>query len=322
MTRRPSDPLPDFVAPQLAQLVERPPEGDAWLHEIKIDGYRVGARIERGKVRMLTRHGNDWTARFRPIAAILADLPVKAAYLDGEIAVLTADGISDFGALQEALGCQGGSREMAFVVFDILHLEGRDLRPLPLVERKGILARVLDKLPVRSPVQFSSDVTGQGSKFFKLACRRHLEGIVSKRANAPYRSGRSSDWHKVKCTYRQEFVVGGYRRETTGRPNLGSLLIGDYDRGRLVYAGSVGTGWSIQLGRSMMESLQRIGREASPFVAVPRPDAKDAHWAESKLVAEVEFSTWTRDRRVRHPSFKGMREDKAAKEVRREVPEG
>ena len=300
--------------------MDRPPEGDAWLHEIKIDGYRVGARIERGKVRMLTRHGNDWTPRFRPIAAILAELPAKAAYLDGEIAVLTPHGISDFGALQEALGRHGGSREMAFVVFDILHLDGRDLRPLPLIERKEMLAKLLGKLPVRSPVQFSSDVTGQGSKFFKLACRRHLEGIVSKRANAPYRSGRSGDWLKVKCTSRQEFVIGGYRRETTGRPNLGSLLIGYYDRGKLIYAGSVGTGWSVQVGRSIMASLQRIGRDGSSFVAVPRPDAKDADWTEPRLVCEVEFSTWTRDGRVRHPSFKGLREDKAAKEVRREAP--
>jgi bifunctional non-homologous end joining protein LigD len=194
------------------------------------------------------------------------------------------------------------------------------LRPLPLIERKTILAKLLAKLPVRSPVQFSSDVTGQGAKFFKLACKRHLEGIVSKRASAPYRSGRSSDWLKTKCTYRQEFVIGGYRRETTGRPNLGSLLIGHHERGKLIYAGSVGSGWSVQLGRSIMAALQQIGRETSPFVAVPRPDAKDAHWTDPKLVCEVEFSTWTRDGRVRHPSFKGMREDKAAKEVRREAP--
>jgi bifunctional non-homologous end joining protein LigD len=293
MPRRGSDRLPDFIAPQLATLVQRPPEGDAWLHEIKIDGYRIAARIDRGKARMLTRHGNDWTPRFRPIAAILANLPVKAAYLDGEIAVLTTEGISDFGALQEALGRHGGSREMAFVVFDILHLDGRDLRRLPLVERKTILEKVLAHLPVRNPVQFFSDVTGQGAKFFKLACKRHLEGIVSKRGNAPYRSGRGGDWLKVKCTYRQEFVVGGYRRETTGRPNLGSLLIGYYDRGKLIYAGSVGTGWSIQLGRSIMALLQRINRDRSPFLAVPRPDAKDAHWTEPKLVCEVEFSTWT-----------------------------
>jgi bifunctional non-homologous end joining protein LigD len=317
---RPPAPLPDFIAPQLATLVQRPPEGDTWVHEIKIDGYRVAARIERGKVQMLTRHANDWTPRFRPIAAILAELPVKAAYIDGEIALLTAEGVSDFGALQEALGRHGGSREMAFIAFDIPHLDGRDLRPLPLIERKVILETVLAKLPVRRPVQFSADVTGQGAKFFALACKRHLEGIVSKRAAAPYRSGRSSDWQKTKCTYRLDFAIGGYRRETTGRPNLGSLLLGYFDRGKLMYAGSVGTGWSIQLGRSIMTTLQRIGRETPPFVVVPRPDAKDAHWAEPKLVCEVEFTTWTRDGRVRHPSFKGMREDKPAKEVKREVP--
>jgi bifunctional non-homologous end joining protein LigD len=132
---------------------------------------------------------------------------------------------------------------------------------VPLIQRKTILEKVIAKLPVRSPVQFSSDMTGRGPEFFKLACKRHLEGIISKRANAPYRSGRSGDWQKVKCKLRQEFVIGGYRRETTGRPNLGSLLLGYYERGRLIYAGSVGTGWSIQLGRSIMAALQRIGRE-------------------------------------------------------------
>src|SRR5215472_8094318 len=181
----------------------------------------------------------------------------------------------------------------------ILHLNGQDLRPLPLIERKAMLAKLLAKLPVRSAVQFSADVTGQGPEFFALACKRHLEGIVSKRANAPYRSGRGSHWPKVMCTLRQELVIGGYRRETTGRPNLGSVLIGYHDHGRLIYAGSVGTGWSVQLGRSIMAALQRIGRETSPFMAVPQPDAKDANWTETKLVCEVEFSTWTRDGRVR-----------------------
>jgi bifunctional non-homologous end joining protein LigD len=171
-------------------------------------------------------------------------------------------------------------------------------------------------------VQFSGHVTGQGAEFFGLACKRHLEGIVSKRANSPYWSGRGGDWVKTKCTFRQEFVVGGYMYETSGRPNLGSLLIGYYDKGKLVYAGSVGTGWSVRLGRSIMAAVQRNRGETSPFVAVPRPDAKDAHWAEPKLVAEVEFSQWTRDGRVRQPSFKGLREDKTAKAVRREEPKG
>jgi bifunctional non-homologous end joining protein LigD len=197
-------------------------------------------------------------------------------------------------------------------------LNGRDLRGLPLIARKEILEGLVAKLPVKSPVQFSGHVVGQGAKFLNLVCRRHLEGIISKRANAPYRSGRGGDWQKVKCTYRQEFVIGGYRYETSGRPNLGSLVIGYYERGKLIYAGSVGTGWSIQLGRSIMAALQRNGRDWSPFEAVPRPDAKDAKWAEPKQVCEVGFSQWTHDGRVRQPSFKGMREDKAAKEIRQE----
>ena len=198
-------------------------------------------------------------------------LPAKTAYLDGEIAVLTAEGVSDFGALQEALGRHGGSREMAFIAFGLLFLDGRDLRPLPLIECKAMLEKVLTKLPEKSLVQFSGHVTGQGPDFFALACSRRLEGIISKRVNSPYRSGRSGDWQKVKCKLRQEFVIGGYRYEVSDRPNLGSLLIGYYDRGGLIYAGSVGTGWSIQLGRSIVAALQRIGRETSCFIAVPRP---------------------------------------------------
>jgi bifunctional non-homologous end joining protein LigD len=217
--------LPDFVQPEKAVLEENAPEGDDWLHEVKIDGYRVAARIERGQVTMLTRRANDWTHRFRPIAAILTELPIKSAYLDGEVAVLNGEGVSDFGALQEALGKSGGSRELSYILFDILHLNGRDLRALPLIARKEILEGGVAKLPARSPVQFSGHIVGQGGKFFKLACERSLEGIISKRANAPYRSGRGGDWQKVKCTYRQEFVIGGYRYETSGRPNLGSLLI-------------------------------------------------------------------------------------------------
>jgi bifunctional non-homologous end joining protein LigD len=322
MPRRPSDPVPDFIEPELALLTKMAPEGDSWIHEVKIDGYRTAARIERGQVAMFTRAGNDWTPRFRPIAAILAGLRVRTAYIDGEIAVLTNEAISDFGALQEALGRHGGSAELVYVAFDILHLDGRDLRALPLVERKAILEKLLAKLPKGSTVQFSQHVTGQGPEFFKVACQRHLEGIVSKRATSPYLAGRGGDWVKTKCTYRQKFVVGGYRYETTGRSNLGSLLIGYYDRGKLIYAGSVGTGWSVQIGRSILSKLQRITADASPFVAVPRPDAKDARWAEPELVAEVEFTTWTRDGRVRHPSFKGMREDKPAKTVRREKAKG
>jgi len=320
MPRRHAAPLPDFISPQLAQLADSAPEGDAWLHEVKIDGYRVAARITGGKVHMFTRRANDWTPRFRPIGAILAKLPVKAAYIDGEVAVLTAEGVSDFGALQETLGRRGRSHELAFIAFDLLHLDGRDLRRLPLIERKAMLEKLLAKLPARSPIQFAGHVTGQGPAFFALACERRLEGIISKRPAAPYRSGRASDWVKVKCTSRQEFVIGGYRHEVGRRPNLGSLLLGYFNRGRLTYAGSVGTGWSIQLGRSIMAALQCISRETPPFIAVPRADAKDAKWAEPRLVCDVEFTQWTRDGRARQPAFKGLREDKAPWEVRREVP--
>jgi bifunctional non-homologous end joining protein LigD len=183
MPGRPFDPLPDFIDPELATLVERAPEGDAWVHEIKLDGYCVGSRIERGKARVLTRHANDWTPRFRPNATILAELPVKVTYLDGEMAVLTAEGVSDFGVLQEALGRHGGSREISFIAFDLLYLDGRELRPLPLIEHKAILEKSLAKLPAKNPVQFSGHVTTQGPEFFALACKPRLEVIISKLVN-------------------------------------------------------------------------------------------------------------------------------------------
>jgi bifunctional non-homologous end joining protein LigD len=296
-------------------LVSKAPEGDAWLHEVKIDGYRAAAVIAGGQVRMLSRNANDWTAKFDPLRHSLAKLKVKSAYLDGEVAVLSSESISDFGALQTALG-RIRSGTLVFVVFDILEKDGKDLKALPLSERRDILQKLLAKAP--ADIQYSEHLVGQGPQFFRVACERGLEGIVSKRAPSPYRSGRGGDWVKVKCSLRQELVIAGYRYATNGSHDLESLLVGYYERGKLVYAGSVGTGWSMKLGRSIMAAVQRKRRDSSPFEAVPRADAKDARRAGPELVCEVQFTAWTKEGRVRHPSFKGMREDKPARDVKRE----
>jgi bifunctional non-homologous end joining protein LigD len=266
---------------------------------------------------MLTRSGLDWTARFRPIAEALAGLRARAAYLDGEIAVVGPDGMTSFGALQDALKrSQAGL--LTYHVFDLLRLDGRDLTPLPLMERKRILDQLLAKLPASGPIRYSSHVAGQGPAFFKQACKMRLEGIVSKRATAPYRSDRTEDWLKVKCLNRQEFVIGGWMRSDKPGRELRSLLLGCYDRGKLVFAGKVGNGFGLVAGRELADRLRKIERDTPPFASVPRANQRGARWVDPRLVAEVAFTTWTADHLLRHPSFEWLREDKLAKEVKLE----
>ena len=222
-----------MIPPELATLKDKAPAGDDRIHEIKLDGYRTAARIEAGRVRMLTRSGLDWTTRFRPIAAALAIPKIRAAYLDGEIAVLGADGVTSFAALQDALSRGQGAR-LTYHVFDLLHLNGRDLTGLPLIERKALLAPLIAPLPKGGPVRYSDHVRDQGPKFFAQACKLHLEGIVSKLANSPYRSGRTDAWQKIKCLNRQEFVVGGWMESDKRGRSLRSLLLGYYDKGQLI----------------------------------------------------------------------------------------
>src|SRR5215470_16872285 len=245
-----SAPLPDFIRPELATLVDTAPDGPEWLNELKIDGYRTMARVEAGSVQLLTRTGLDWTARFKPIAAVLAKLRVKTAYLDGEVAVLDADGVSSFAALQDALSRSQGAR-LSYHVFDVLHLDGKDLTGLALLERKEVLAGLL-QLPKGGPVRYSSHLKGQGPAFFKLACEKGVEGIVSKLASAPYRTRRTTEWLKVKCLQRQEFVIGGWQESEKEGRSLRSLLLGYHDEaGKLVFAGKVGTGFALKAGHDL-----------------------------------------------------------------------
>jgi bifunctional non-homologous end joining protein LigD len=315
-------PPPGFIAPQLAKLARYAPAGEQWLHEIKIDGYRTGARVGRGSVIMLTRTGLDWTKRFLPIAWALAELPVRSAYFDGEIAVLGENGVSSFAALQDARS-RGASKRLVYFVFDLLFLDGRDLRELPLLERKIELAQLIKRRGRKGgPIRYSSHVVGDGASVYRQACKMHLEGIVSKLWKAPYRSDRGGAWVKVKCSNRQEFVIGGWLKSEAAGRELRSLLVGYREGGqrdgKLIFAGKVGTGFSERLGRDLARRLGGLTRPDSPFAGVPVDYRKGAIWVEPRLVAQVEFKTWTADRLLRAASFQGLREDKPAAEVTRE----
>jgi bifunctional non-homologous end joining protein LigD len=312
--------LPDFIEPQLATLAAKPPIGKRWIHEVKFDGYRLQARIEAGRVKLLTRSGLDWTKRFgRTVVDALAELPVGKAMIDGELVVENDAGGSDFSALQADLSDNRSDR-FTFYVFDLLHLDGTDLMQVPLIERKALLEKLV---PENGPVRFSAHFDDQGALVLEHACRLSLEGIVSKLADAPYRSGRSKDWLKSKCSSRQEFVVAGYVPSTAMKNAIGSLVMGVYEDGKLVHVGRVGTGYSTKLAADLFRQLDRLRIDKSPFhKKLPAEAARGAKFVEPKLVAEVEFRAWTADGNLRHAVFRGLREDKMAKDVTRETEPG
>jgi bifunctional non-homologous end joining protein LigD len=310
--------LPDFVAPELALLVEKPPDGADWLHEIKIDGYRCYARRDGDEVRLLTRTGQDWTARFGGIAQAVRELPGQRLALDGEVAVFNEQGQSSFGALQEALS-EGHGDRLSFTVFDLLHLDGRDLLEVPLRERKRVLRELIPPDAETSRLRYSDHVESTGADVFHHACQLALEGIVSKHAAAPYRSGRGGDWVKSKCLARQEFVIGGFTAGKNAREGgLGALLLGCYEEEELHYAGRVGTGFSLQLARDLLTRLTRLKTAQPAFVNLPSAARRGAIFVRPELVCEVEFTGWTRDGVLRHPAFQGLREDKPPKSVHRD----
>jgi bifunctional non-homologous end joining protein LigD len=307
---------------QLATLVTQPPPGEQWFHEMKFDGYRIAAELSGGRARLISRTGKDWTAQFPSVAGDVERLPAKTAVLDGEVAVVLADGTTSFQALQNAMsgGAQG---ELAYFVFDLPFLEGHDLTGAALEDRKQALARLL-KAGAGEPgtVRLSDHVAGEGEAFFAGACRLGLEGIISKRRNARYESGRSKSWLKVKCLKRQEFVIGGYTDPEGSREGIGALLLGVYDeQGGLVFAGKVGTGFTARTLKDLARRLSPLERPTSPFGRARIPGVTRAHWVEPQLVAEIRFTEWTSDGRLRHPSFQGLREDKKASEIVRERPQ-
>ncbi|HET6231189.1 MAG TPA: DNA ligase D [Longimicrobiaceae bacterium] len=314
-------PLPAFVTPQLATLVDEVPVEDGWIHEIKLDGYRLVCRIDSGHVRLLTRRGNDWTPRFPLLAARLAALPVASAMLDGELVVLTADGKTSFQELQSVLG-SGSEERLAYYAFDLTHADGLDLRGAPLLARKERLRALLASVEGGDGplVRYSDHFEGHGDQFHRQACLWGLEGIVCKRADAPYQSRRTRDWLKVKCVQRQEFVVGGFTAPKGSRVAMGALLLGYHDAdGSLKFAGRVGTGFDDKTLRLLHERLAAHPRDESPFADHKRD--KHARWVEPRTVVEISFTEWTDEGILRHPVFEGVREDKRPTDVVREMPE-
>jgi len=311
-------PRPDYV-PQLATLVDTPPSGDEWLHEIKYDGYRIGARVRKGRVSLYTRNGNDWTAAFPEVADAVAKLRLDDALIDGEVAVVLPDGRTSFQALQNT-GAAKNRGTLVYFVFDLLRLNGKDPERLPLEERKALLKKLLGGRST-GRIRFSEHIDGNGEAFFAKACRAGLEGIVSKRRDQPYRAGRHGGWVKTKCVQRQEFIIGGFTDPEGMRAGIGALLIGYYEGDRLVFCGKVGTGFTHKLALELRARLERIAQKTSPFSPPPAGWlGRNAHWVKPELVCEVVFTEWTTDGKIRHPSFQGLRSDKDPKEIRREKP--
>jgi bifunctional non-homologous end joining protein LigD len=307
---------PRSLAPELCRLAARAPSGEGWLHEIKFDGYRLIAILTRGRVRLLTRRGEDWSARFPRVAEALAQLGVPAV-IDGEVVVLDERGASDFQRLQNSL--RDGRADPLFFAFDLPWCGGYDLARCPLEERKRLLAQLLGELPAEGRVRFSEHVAGDGSAFLEHACTLGLEGAISKPAAAPYTAGKRLAWIKTKCLLRQEFVVAGWSEPTGSRRHLGALLLGYHEDGALRSAGKVGTGFTDTSLRELAQQLAPLARESSPFAKPPRgAAARGVHWVEPTCVVEVAFTGWTSDGRLRHPSFQGVREDKRAEDVVRE----
>lgn len=309
----------DKVNVELAKLVNAVPPGDEWLYEVKYDGYRIVAFVEANQARLITRNHHDYTDHFPTLANSLAEWAAgRAMVLDGEVVVTDEVGRSDFQALQNFLRHPAGKQPL-YMVFDLLALDGDDLRSLPLGERKERLETLLNDAP--EEVRYSVHVRGHGAESFHAACSQCLEGVVGKRADVPYHGTRNGDWIKLKCDKRQEFVVGGWTRTAKKPGGVSSLLLGAYENGTLVYVGRVGSGISEDDARELLAKFAGLERSAAPFVNPPKArSGEKSFWLEPALVAEVKFAEWTDDGQLRHPSYQGLRVDKDPRAVIREDP--
>jgi len=310
----------DKLNVQLAKLVRSIPEGDEWLYELKYDGYRIIAFIEENTVRLITRNGHDYSSRFPTIVSALADLADgRAMILDGELVITDESGKTDFQALQSYVR-KGRDGQLTYIVFDLLAVDGNDLRPQKLIDRKAQLEQLLEHAP--SNLYYSRHIQGNGQESFNVACQTGMEGIIGKRADTPYSGLKNGDWIKLKCDRRQEFVIGGYVLTDKRTSGVSSLLLGVYSGNELIYAGRAGTGMSEADKRILEREFKLIKRAQSPFKQVP-PSKSNEHliWLEPELVAEIKFAEWTEENLVRQASFKGLRVDKNPKEIQREERE-
>jgi bifunctional non-homologous end joining protein LigD len=291
---------PGFIEPCLAKLWRHPPPGERWVREIKFDGYRMQAHLRAGKVSIYTRRGHDWTPRMPSIAAAIEQQLANDLILDGELIAQGREGHSDFGLLQEDLG-SGRQDRMIYYAFDLLYLDGFDLRAAPLIERK----RVLDELLMRTgPIAYSEHIKADGEKMMEQACTMGLEGIISKRRDAPYRSGRGESWIKTKCVLTDRFTIIGYVPDVNGA--LGAVRLAKREKEKLVYVGKAGTGFTRSSAMKLRSQLDAIRRATSP---VPRLRKPGTTWVEPKLEAEIDYRAVTGDGHLRHPSFKGLAEE-------------
>ncbi|HEX3438626.1 MAG TPA: DNA ligase D [Pseudacidobacterium sp.] len=320
----PKEKMPKFIIPEQATQVAAPPSGNEWLHEVKLDGYRIQLHIElqstgKRSAVVYTRKGLDWTHRMPNIAQAAAQMPVKSALIDGEAVVLDESGKSSFAALQAAFE-EGKHAQLSYFAFDLLHLDGHNLRGLELEHRKAILEGLLGELDGDDTLRYSEHIRGRGDETFHKACKLGAEGIVSKLADSKYELGRSRNWLKAKCVHQQEFVIGGFTSPSDGSFGVGSLLLGYYQDGKLIYAGRTGTGFTQTSRRMLRKRLDQLRQSKPLFKEVTTEERKDAIWVKPQLVAAVQFANWTGDHRVRQAAYLGLREDKPAEEVQREEP--
>jgi bifunctional non-homologous end joining protein LigD len=293
--------------PQLASLAKVPPSGNQWVHEIKLDGYRVGCLIHDGRIRLVSRRGLDWTSRFPEIVEAIRRLGITNGLIDGELVVILPDGRSSFEAMQQAAASRARRTGLVYFTFDLIHLEGERIDRLPLEERKARLRRLVGDSKT-GRIRYAEHVEGRGSDVFDQACRMGLEGIISKRKDLPYQPGRRDSWRKIKCLKRGLFVIGGYTDQEGAQEGLGALLVGRREGNMLVYCGRVGTGFTHAVALDLRRRLEALEQERCPFdPPPPGPLARIAHWIRPELTCEATFIEWTAAGVLRAPAFQGLR---------------
>ena len=304
----------DYV-PQLATLTKTPPSGDQWVHEIKLDGYRVGCLISNGRIRLVSRHGLDWTAKFPEITEAIGVLGITNGLIDGELVVMLPDGRSSFEAMQQAVAKRSPRKGLVYFAFDLIHLEGEPIERQPLEERKARLQKLIG-VSKSGRLRYAEHIEGRGTDVFDQVCKMGLEGIISKRRDLPYQPGRRDSWRKIKCLRRGLFVVGGFTDQEGAQKGLGALLVGRYDGKRLVYCGRVGTGFTHTIARDLRARLETLEQAPCPFDPPPSgPLARTGHWVKPTLVCEATFIEQTNAGMLRAPAFQGIKTGVKPREV-------